>query len=186
VSAASSLALGIALAAAVATHGLMTDQSRNASRQSAAQSNAAHQDPSPTDAPPDFGTGHVPGGVPDGQSGHAIDWIISSAPVVKPRVATPLRIRVSAGVSQKLLVKRVDPEYPIAALRGRIRGNVVLHILITKAGDVATVELVLGHPILAAAATDAVKQWKYKPYLLNGIPIEVDTEVLVSFSELGT
>jgi protein TonB len=106
--------------------------------------------------------------------------------VVKPRVATPLRIRVSAGVSQKLLVKRVDPEYPIAALRGRIRGNVVLHILITKAGDVATVELVLGHPILAAAAMDAVKQWKYKPYLLNGIPIEVDTEVLVSFSELGT
>jgi protein TonB len=62
----------------------------------------------------------------------------------------------------------------------------VLHILITKAGDVATVELVLGHPILAAAAMDAVKQWKYKPYLLNGIPIEVDTEVLVSFSELGT
>jgi protein TonB len=45
---------------------------------------------------------------------------------------------------------------------------------------------VLGHPILAAAAMDAVKQWKYKPYLLNGIPIEVDTEVLVSFSELGT
>jgi protein TonB len=115
-----------------------------------------------------------------------IDWIISSAPVVKPRVATPLRIRVSAGVSQKLLVKRVDPEYPFEARRKRMRGYVVLHIIITKAGDVGTVEMVVGDPLFAAAAMDAVKQWKYKPYLLNGIPIEVDTEVLVSFSELGT
>jgi hypothetical protein len=99
VSTASSLALGIVLAAAVATHGLTIGQSRNAPRPSAAQSDAAHQDPAPSDAPPDFGTGDVPGGIPGGQSGHLIDWIISSAPVVKPRVATPLRIRVSAGVS---------------------------------------------------------------------------------------
>jgi hypothetical protein len=94
-SGARSLALGIVLAAAVATHGLMTGQSRNASRPSAAQSDAAHQDPAPTDAPPDLGMGDVPGGVPGGQTGHLIDWIISSAPVVKPRVATPQRIRVS-------------------------------------------------------------------------------------------
>jgi protein TonB len=65
-----------------------------------------------------------------------------------------------------------------------MRGYVVLHIVITRAGDVATVELVVGDPLFAAAAMDAVKQWKYKPYLLDGIPIEVDTEVLVSFSEL--
>jgi periplasmic protein TonB len=104
--------------------------------------------------------------------------------MVKPRVDTPQRIRVSQGVSQKLLVKRVDPEYPFEARRKRMHGSVVLHIVITKAGDVATVELVVGDPLFAAAAMDAVKQWKYKPYLLDGIPIEVDTQVLVSFSEL--
>ena len=104
--------------------------------------------------------------------------------MVKPRVDTPQRIRVSQGVSQKLLVKRVDPEYPFEARRKRMQGSVVLHIVITKAGDVATVELVVGDPLFAAAAMDAVKQWKYKPYLLDGIPIEVDTQVLVSFSEL--
>ena len=79
-------------------------------------------------------------------------------------------------------VKKVDPDYPFNAQRGRIQGQVILHIVITKAGDVATVELVLGHPLLAPAAMDAVKQWKYKPFLLQGIPLEVDTEVLVSFT----
>lgn len=169
------LALGIALAAA--THGQGPGQLQNSPSPFASQAN-----PAPANAPPDFGVGEVPGGIPGGQDGHVIDWIISSAPVFKPRVPTPQRIRVSAGVSQRLLVKRVNPDYPFNAQRGRIQGQVILHIVITKAGDVATVELVLGHPLLAPAAMAAVKQWKYKPFLLQGVPLEVDTEVVVSFT----
>jgi periplasmic protein TonB len=177
VNATSTIALGIALVAAVATRGPEPDQSQTAPSPSAAQAN-----PAPADAPPDIGVGDVPGGIPGGQNGHVIDWILNSAPVVKPRVVTPQRIRVSAGVSQRLLVKRVNPDYPSDARQGRIQGQVVLQILITKAGDVATVELVLGHLLLAPAAMDAVKQWKYKPFFLQGVPLEVDTEVLVSFT----
>ena len=177
VNAISTIALGIALVAAVATRGPEPDQSQTAPSSSGAQEN-----PATADVPPDIGVGDVPGGIPGGQNGHVIDWILNSATVVKPRVATPQRIRVSAGVSQRLLVKRVNPDYPFEARRGRIQGQVVLHILITKAGDVAKVELVSGHPLLAPAAMDAVRQWKYKSFLLQGVPLEVDTEVLVSFT----
>jgi periplasmic protein TonB len=62
--------------------------------------------------------------------------------------------------------------------------SVVLPVMISKAGEVSTVELITGHPMLAPAAIEAVKQWKYKPYLhlLNGQPVEVDTQVSVNFT----
>lgn len=98
----------------------------------------------------------------------------------------PQRVRVSQGVSRGLLVTKVQPEYPEKARKKRIQGTVVLHVIISKAGDVATVELVSGHPLLAPAAIDAVKQWKFKPYLLNGNPVEVDTQIQVNFSLSGS
>src|SRR5712672_1387095 len=129
--------------------------------------------------------GGVPGGIPGGQMGGVIGGIISSTPVAVPKVATPQRVRVSAGVTSGLLVKRIQPNYPPLARQARIQGQVVLHAVISKDGSIENLTLISGHPMLAPAAIDAVKQWKYKPYLLNGEPVEVDTEVQVNFTLAG-
>jgi len=94
----------------------------------------------------------------------------------------PQRVRVSEGVEQGLMLKKVDPIYPPLARQARIRGSVILQVVINKSGDVENIQLYSGHPILAPAAIDAVKQWKYKPYLLNGEPVEVETRVTVNFT----
>jgi protein TonB len=129
--------------------------------------------------------GGVPGGIPGGQMGGVIGGIISSTPVAVPKVATPQRVRVSQGVSAGLLVRRVNPTYPPLARQARISGQVVLRAVIAKDGSIENLTLVSGHPMLAPAAIEAVKQWKYRPYLLNGEPVEVDTEVLVNFTLAG-
>jgi len=129
--------------------------------------------------------GGVPGGILGGQMGGVIGGIISSTPVAVPKVATPQRVRVSQGVSAGLLVRKVNPTYPPLARQARIQGQVVLRAVISKDGSIEGLTLVSGHPMLAPAAIDAVKQWKYKPYLLNGEPVEVDTEVLVNFTLSG-
>ncbi len=129
--------------------------------------------------------GGVPGGIPGGQMGGVIGGIISSTPVAVPKVATPQRIRVSAGVTSGLLIRKVNPVYPPLARQARISGTVILRAVISKDGSIENLQLVSGHPMLAPAAIDAVKQWKYKPYLLNGEPVEVDTEVQVNFTLAG-
>jgi periplasmic protein TonB len=129
--------------------------------------------------------GGVPGGIPGGQMGGVIGGIISSTPVAVPKVATPQRVRVSAGVTSGLLIRKVNPTYPPLARQARISGTVVLRAMISKEGSIENLSLVSGHPMLAPAAIDAVKQWKYKPYLLNGEPVEVDTEVQVNFTLAG-
>jgi periplasmic protein TonB len=141
------------------------------------------------EAPPPMAAGGViggvPGGIPGGQMGGVIGGIISSTPVAVPKVATPQRVRVSQGVSQGLLVRRVNPSYPPLARQARIQGTVILRAVISKDGSIENLQLVSGHPMLAPAAIEAVKQWKYKPYLLNGEPVEVDTEVQVNFTLSG-
>src|ERR1700758_569676 len=129
--------------------------------------------------------GGVPGGIPGGQMGGVIGGIISSTPVAVPKVAAPQRVRVSQGVSQGLLVRKVQPNYPPLARQARIQGNVVLTAEISKDGSIENLRLVSGHPMLAPAAIEAVKQWKYKPYFLNGEPVEVETQVTVIFSLSG-
>ena len=126
--------------------------------------------------------GGVPGGVPGGQMGGVIGGIISSTPVAVPKIATPQRVRVSQGVTQGLLIRRVQPNYPALARQARIQGSVILQAQISKTGDIENLTLVSGHPMLAPAAIEAVKQWKYKPYILNGEPVEVDTQVTVNFT----
>jgi protein TonB len=142
------------------------------------------------EAPPDLGAGGVPGGVPGGipggSAGGVIGGIISSTPVAVPKVATPQRVRVSQGVSQGLLIRRVQPNYPPLAKQARIQGQVVLQAEISKDGTIQNLQLISGHPMLAPAAIEAVKQWRYKPYLLNGEPVAVETTVLVNFSLTGS
>lgn len=98
------------------------------------------------------------------------------------QVRTASRVRVSSGVMQGLLVKKVAPVYPPLARQARIQGTVVLQVVINKSGDVENVQLVSGHPMLAPAAVEAVKQWKYQTYLLNGEPVAVETTVQVNFA----
>ncbi len=129
--------------------------------------------------------GGVPGGVPGGQMGGVIGGIISSTPVAVPKVAAPQRVRVSQGVTQGLLIHKVQPSYPPLARQARIQGQVVLQAVISKDGAIEGLKLISGHPMLAPAAIDAVKQWRYKPYILNGEPVEVDTTITVNFTLSG-
>lgn len=90
-------------------------------------------------------------------------------------------VNVSQGVSQGLLIKKTTPSYPVNASRLRIEGLVQLLATISKTGDISTVKVISGDPNLARAAVDAVKQWKYRPYLLDGSPVEMQTQITVSF-----
>jgi protein TonB len=96
---------------------------------------------------------------------------------------TPIlqRLNVSQGVSRGLLVKEVQPKYPANALRLRVEGSVQLLATVSKDGDISAVKILSGDQQLAHAAADAVKQWKYKPYLLNGSPVEIQTQITVNF-----
>jgi periplasmic protein TonB len=131
--------------------------------------------------------GGVPGGIPGGQLNGVIGGIISSSnKVVAPMaVLMPERIRVSQGVIQGQCIRRVEPVYPKIALGARVQGVVLLKAIISKAGEVTELEVVSGHPILVPAAMDAVKQWRYRPHLLNGEPVEVETNITVTFTIAG-
>lgn len=139
------------------------------------------------DSPPPVGAivGGVPGGTPGGQLGGAIDAIIGSGVSAVPSLPKPVRgaqpVRVSQGVIKGLLINRVEPKYPIVARQARIEGVVVLTAIIGKDGSVQSLHVVSGHPLLAQAAITAVRQWQYKPYILNGKPVEIETEITVMF-----
>ena len=90
-------------------------------------------------------------------------------------------LNVSQGVSQGLLIKKVQPTYPPAAIRMHLEGSVQLLATIGKTGNITAVKVQGGEPLLAQAALDAVKQWKYKPYYLNGDPVEIQTQVTINF-----
>jgi TonB family protein len=96
--------------------------------------------------------------------------------------AAPQHVQVTQRIAQGLLLTKVNPVYPPLARQARIEGTVVLKAVISKEGSIEELTLVSGHPMLVQAAIDAVKQWKYKPYLLNSEPVEVDTEIQVNFT----
>jgi protein TonB len=90
-------------------------------------------------------------------------------------------MKISQGVSQGLIIKRVAPDYPMQARQLRIEGAVQVEATISKEGNVSNVKVLGGHPILARAATEAIKQWKYRPYLLNSTPVEIETQITINF-----
>jgi protein TonB len=128
--------------------------------------------------------GGVPGGVPGGSMGGVMGSIIGGTPVAVPKVAVQ-RVRVSQGVTQGMVIHRVQPTYPPLARTARVQGSVVLAAIIGKDGTVQNLHVMSGHPLLTQAALDAVKQWRYKPYILNGEPVEVDTQITVNFTLSG-
>jgi TonB family protein len=97
-------------------------------------------------------------------------------------VATPQRVRVSQGVTTGLLLHKVNPIYPEEARRAGVQGTVVLQAEISKEGRIANLRLISGPEELAPAAIGAVQQWRYRPYLLMGNPVIVETTVQVNFT----
>jgi protein TonB len=137
--------------------------------------------------PPQAGVvGGVPGGVPGGSMGGVMGSIIGSTPTAIPKVATPQRVRVSAGVTQGLKIKNVNPVYPQMAKIARVQGPVVLAAVIGKDGNIQNLHVLsTASPLLNQAAIDAVREWRYRPYILNGEPVEVDTQITVNFTLSG-
>ena len=141
-----------------------------------------------TPSPRPDNAGGLVGGVPGGVVGGIPDGMLSevlrgsgSAPVL-PTTPAPKRIRVPARMAEANLVYDVAPKYPPEAGRGRIEGTVVLLAVIGKDGTVEDVRVEKGLPMLAQAAIEAVKQWRYRPYLLNGEPVEVDSHITITFN----
>ena len=128
--------------------------------------------------------GGVPGGVVGGISGGLLSEVLrstGSAPVLATMPA-PKRIRVPARMAEANLVYDVAPKYPPEAGQARIEGTVVLLAVIGKDGTVEDVRVERGLPVLAQAAIEAVKQWRYRPYLLNGEPVEINSQITINFT----
>jgi protein TonB len=124
--------------------------------------------------------GGVPGGVPGGSMNGVMGGIIGNTALI-PKVAVQ-RIRVSSGVTQGLVTHRVEPTYPPIARTAHVQGPVVLAMVIGKDGSIENLHVVSGHPLLRQAAMDALKQWHYRPYILNGEPVEVESTVTINFT----
>lgn len=127
--------------------------------------------------------GSVPGvpGDPDG----VIESLIGATappPPAPAKSATPMRIKKGGVVEAANRIYGPKPEYPQLAKLARIQGTVRLEALIATDGTIKGLQVVRGHPLLAKAALDAVERWRYRPTLLNGEPVEVETEIDVNFS----
>lgn len=118
------------------------------------------------------------------------DGILSSirgnfSAVIPPRPIATRPLLVSHWAEGNLLY-RVQPIYPSIARQARVQGMVELRAIISKTGTIENLVVVRGHPMLSAAAVEAVRQWRYRPYLLNNQPIEVETEITVNFLLSGS
>lgn len=142
----------------------------------------AHKSPAPKQADPEPQP-EAPSlaGLTSGASDKTISGLVSSTSASIPKPVAPQTVRVSQGVSQGLLSKRVQPVYPNQALTMHTQGVVQLQANIGKDGSITNLKVLSGDSVLAKAAVDAVRQWKYKPYYLNGEPVEIQTQVTVNF-----
>jgi protein TonB len=137
------------------------------------------------EAPPPMTSGvvgGVPGGVPGGSMNGVMGSIISTntaVPTIKPQ-----RIRVSSGVTQGLVIHRVEPNYPPIAKTARVSGTVILQAVISKEGTIENLHVVSVHPLLTQSALDASSSGATGP-ILNGDPVEVETTVEVHFTLAG-
>ena len=135
------------------------------------------------DAGPSLGPGpFIPGirGDPHGLP----SWIGGgSRPVLPVAAPTPPAAPVRRShMSEGDLVRKIVPTYPPLARAARIEGQVTLQAVISKQGAIENLRVLAGHPMLVPAAIEAVRQWRYRPYILNNEPVEVETQIIVNFS----
>jgi periplasmic protein TonB len=126
----------------------------------------------------------VPGSTNPGGSSPFMSHLLNNVhpSVVHPSLASSKPVIVSRGVSEGLLIRQVKPVYPPIAITAHVQGEVILQAVIGKDGAIQNLHVVSGHPMLIKAAVDAVQQWRYRPYMLNGEPVEVETQVRVTFT----
>lgn len=139
--------------------------------------------------PPDAGMGVVGGtGDAGGAAGGVLGGVMGGVPGAPPPPPPPKPkapsgpVRVGGQVAEANLIRRVQPVYPPLAKSARVSGTVEFSAVISKEGNIENLQLVRGHPLLVNAAREAVLQWKYKPTLLNGQPVEVVTQIIVNFT----
>lgn len=101
---------------------------------------------------------------------------------VAPKVLERKPLRVGGGVAEANLIQRVQPIYPPLARSARVSGTVEFTATISREGLIENLQLVRGHPLLVNAARQAILQWRYRPTQLNGQPVEVITNILVTFN----
>jgi protein TonB len=105
----------------------------------------------------------------------------SGAPAANEPGPTLKRLRISSGVANELAIYNPAPEYPQMARIAHISGDVVLGITIDRKGEVTNISVHEGHPILVTSAINAVKKWKYRPHVMNGEAVEVDSTVKIQY-----
>jgi periplasmic protein TonB len=139
------------------------------------------------DGPPEIGSpsGYVSGPPGPGAPGGMLDSFGGTRPImpVAPAVVThPIAV---SHMSEGDLVRKILPTYPALARAARLQGQVVLLAVISKQGTIENLRVLTGHPILVPSAIEAVRQWRYRPYILNNEPVEVETQITVNFSLTG-
>ena len=115
-----------------------------------------------------------------GSASGVTDMFANKGPAVK--AAAPKKVNISAGVMVGMLLQKTTPVYPPIAKAARVSGTVVLQATISKTGQIEGLHVISGPAMLQQAAMDAVKSWRYRPYLLNNDPVEVETTVNVIFT----
>ena len=118
--------------------------------------------------------------IASGTGSSALSGIVNTN-AINAQKAPQQTLRISQGVSQGLIIKRVQPVYPAQARQMHLEGTVELQANIAESGSISSVKQLSGDRVLGRAAMDAVRQWKYKPYYLNGQPVEVETQITVNF-----
>lgn len=131
--------------------------------------------------------GGVEGGIPGGVVGGVVGGLVTDLPMPPPPPPPPAPaarepLRIGGDVKAPALIERVDPKYPLLALRARVQGVVILETVVDRQGRVEDVRVLRSIPLLDNAAITAVQQWRYSPLLLNGVPERFVLTVTVSFS----
>jgi periplasmic protein TonB len=128
--------------------------------------------------------GAIPGGPGDGPGNPVLESMLRS-PVIPTMHRAPSLVQRTSRSQESLLLRQVKPVYPRIAITSRVQGAVVIQAVISRNGAIEKLQLISGHPLLVDAALDAVKQWRYRPYLLNGEAVEVETQITVNFTLNG-
>src|SRR6266851_528360 len=138
-------------------------------------------------APPQLGASdpYVPGGTGSGDTNEILNSIASGAKPAPPPPPPPAHLVRLSRMREGDLIYQVKPEYPSLARSARIQGPVVLEAVISRQGTIENLRVLTGHPMLVRAAIDAVIQWRYRSYVLNNEPVEVETQITVNFSLSG-
>jgi protein TonB len=140
----------------------------------------------PVEVPDDIGEGidffGVPGGVEGGVPGGVLGGIVGGLPDAPPPPPKAEPVRVGGNIKAPRKIKDVSPTYPDIAKQARVQGIVILEAIIDPQGNVTNVRVLRSIPLLDQSAMAAVKQWKYEPTLLNGVPVPIVMTVTVNFA----